>query len=287
MKYKGVFATAASVLALLQPHAALAQDQPAGTGGQDTPQVEGGDIVVTGSRIARQKIEGATPVTVILGDDIDTKGLRSVFDALATLSQNTGWVQGEDRGATFTPVANVVNLRGLGPNHSLVLVNGRRLADYPIAYNGQTNVVNLANIPSAFIDTIEVATGSAGAVYGSDAIAGVVNMKLKEKANGLDIDLRAGNTDEGGGRNIRGQTVGGVTLGRLDLVFGGEISSRDPIFYGQRDVSNSYSRYSTAASPLSPPSMFSITNPSTRAYTARRRGRAKGCPDYRAARSAR
>lgn len=266
MKYIGAFATAVSLLALIQPQAALAQDQPADAGVQTAPEAESGDIVVTGSRIARRKIEGPAPVAIITGDDIDRNGFRSVFDALTTLPQNTGSVQGEDFGSTFTPAANFVNLRGLGPNHSLVLVNGRRLADYPVAYDGSVNAVNLANIPSAFVDSIEVLTGSAGAVYGSDAIAGVVNLKLKEKVDGLDFNLRVGNTDQGGGRNIRGQALGGVTLGRLDLVFGGEISSRDPIYWGQRKIANSYSRYSTDDLPQIPPALFSISNPSTRRY---------------------
>ncbi|MDQ2877910.1 MAG: TonB-dependent receptor [Pseudomonadota bacterium] len=242
------------------------QPSSSATAGPATSAPAPTDIIVTGSRIARRQAEGAAPVTTISGAAIDKAGFRSVFDALTTLSQNTGFVQGEDYGSTFTPAANFLNLRGLGPNHSLALVNGRRLADYPVAYDGSVNAVNLANIPNAFVDSIEVLNGSAGAIYGSDAIAGVVNIKLKEKVEGLDLNLRAGDTQQGGGHNIRGQFIGGHSFGKLDVVFGGEISSRDPIFYGQRDIANSYSRYSTDDIPQIPPAMFSIRNPSTRTY---------------------
>ena len=258
-----LFCLTVSTLGLMQ--ASMVQAQTV-EGQTDDTAAQPEAIVITGSRIARRQTEGAAPVTILTGDAIDKSGFRSVFDALTALPQNTGYVQGEDFGSTFTPAANFVNLRGLGPNHSLVLVNGRRLADYPVAYDGAVNAVNLANIPNAFVDSLEVLSGSAGAVYGSDAIAGVVNLKLKEKMDGLDVNLRVGNTKQGGGKNIRGQFIGGTSIGRLDVVVGGEISSRDPIFWGDRRIASSYSRYSTPDLPQIPPSMFSISNPSTRTY---------------------
>lgn len=264
MRQKFLLLVAVSFFALDVAQSAHAQDQDTHSGGAQGVDTE--KVVVTGSRIAHRNLEGIAPVSVITGEAIDSQGFRGVFDVLTNLPQNTGSVQGEDFGSTFTPAANFVNLRGLGPNHSLVLVNGRRLSDYPVAYDGSVNAVNLANIPNAFVDQVEVLTGSAGAVYGSDAIAGVVNLKLKEKQDGLDLNLRWGNTDQGGGGNIRAQAVGGITLGKLDLVAGSEISSRDPIFWGQRDISNSYSRYSTEDVPQIPPPIFSIRNPQNQSY---------------------
>ncbi|WP_163585831.1 Plug domain-containing protein, partial [Klebsiella michiganensis] len=70
-------------------------------------------------------------VTVLKSEDITRLGFKSVGDALASLTENTGFTQGEDFGNTFTPAANAISLRGLGPNHTLTLVNGRRVADYP------------------------------------------------------------------------------------------------------------------------------------------------------------
>lgn len=271
------------------PAFAQQADDPANARSTDTSSADAeaqpadsDEVVVTGSRIARRSAEGPAPVTTISGDAIDQNGFRSVFDALTSLSENTGSVQGEDFGSTFTPAANFVNLRGLGPNHSLVLLNGRRLADYPIAYDGSVNAVNLANIPNAFVDSIEILSGSAGAVYGSDAIAGVVNLKLKEKVDGLEFNLRVGNARQGGGRNIRGQFIGGKSIGRLDLVLGGEISSRDPIWWDQRKIANSYSRYSTDDLPQVPPAVFAIRNPSNRVYYTPAAGTCEGLAGYQA-----
>jgi outer membrane receptor protein involved in Fe transport len=197
-------------------------------------------VVVTGSRIPRATLEGPSPVTVITREEIDARGFRSAFDALSALSQNTGAVQGEDFGNTFTPAANVVNLRGFGPNHTLVLINGRRLADYPIAYDGSVNVVNLSNIPSALIDRIEVLAGGASAIYGSDAVAGVVNIILRQHFDGLDINARVGGTEQGGGQNQRLQLVTGKSGEHFDAVFGVELSHREPIWGLQRDFMDSY-----------------------------------------------
>src|SRR5471032_1397814 len=146
-------------------------------------------VVVTGSRIPRASLEGPSAVTVITGEDITKQGYKNVFDALSNLTQNTGMTQGADYGNTFTPAANTISLRGLGPNHTLILVNGRRVADYPVAYDGAVNFVNLANIPSALVDRIEILNGGASDVYGSDAIAGVVNVILKKKAEGFDLNV--------------------------------------------------------------------------------------------------
>jgi len=156
-------------------------------------------VVITGSRIPRASLEGPSAVTVITGDDITKQGYKNVFDALTNQSQNSGFVQGADYGNTFTPSANAISLRGLGPNHTLVLLNGRRMADFPIAYEGTVNFTNLANIPSSVVERIEILSGGASAVYGSDAIAGVVNIILKKQANGYDINLKAGTTTRGGG----------------------------------------------------------------------------------------
>ena len=124
---------------------------------------------------------GPSSVTILTGDEITKQGYKNVFDALTNQVQNSGFTQGEDFGNTFTPSANTISLRGLGPNHTLILLNGRRLADFPVAYEGTVNFTNLANIPSSIVDRIEILNGGASAIYGSDAIAGVVNVILKSR----------------------------------------------------------------------------------------------------------
>lgn len=195
-------------------------------------------VVVTGSRIARAQVEGPSPVAVISADEIANRGYKNVYDAIASQTQNTGMTQGEDYGNTFQPAASALNLRGLGPNHTLVLINGRRIADYPTAYDGSVNFTNLANIPSVMIERIEILSSGASAVYGSDAIAGVVNIILKDKISGVDVNLRGGGTERGGGDNQRLQLSGGDSWGDFDGVFGLELTNRQPIWADQRGFMN-------------------------------------------------
>lgn len=191
-------------------------------------------VVVTGSRIARAQVEGPSPVTVITADEVTRRGYKNVYDAIASQTQNTGMTQGEDYGNTFQPAASALNLRGLGPNHTMVLINGRRVADYPTAYDGAVNFTNLANIPAVMIERIEILSSGASAVYGSDAIAGVVNIILKDKISGVDVNLRGGAAERGGGDNQRLQISGGETWGDFDGVFGLELTQRQPIWANQR-----------------------------------------------------
>src|SRR5450830_377107 len=192
-------------------------------------------VVVTGSRIARTSLEGPSAVTVLTGEDITRQGYKNVFDALNNQVQNSGFVQGADYGNTFTPSANTIIRRGLGPNHTLILLNGRRLADFPIAYAGTVNFTNLANIPSNIVERIEILSGGASAIYGSDAIAGVINIILKNKAEGFDVNVKAGTTSRGGGGDRRVQFTGGQAFGKLNTVFSLELSERDPLSSLQRD----------------------------------------------------
>lgn len=208
----------------------LAFADDAATAPQDTSQ-----IVVTGSRIPRASKEGPTSVTVITSKEMEQQGYRNVYDALNQQTQNTGFTQGADFGNTFTPAANAVSLRGLGPNHTLVLIDGRRVADYPVAYDGSVNFVNLANIPAALVDRIEILNAGASAIYGSDAIAGVVNVVLKHQTEGVDVDVKVGTTQRGGGDSQRLQLVGGRAFGRLNALFALELSNNEPVWSKDRD----------------------------------------------------
>lgn len=224
---------AAGAIALLCGMAGLTRAQA-----QDavaTPATAAPAVVITGSRIPRASLEGPSAVTVITGEDITRQGYKNVFDALTNQSQNSGFVQGADFGNTHTPSANAISLRGLGPNHTLVLLNGRRLADFPIAYEGTVNFTNLANIPSSVVERIEILSGGASAVYGSDAIAGVVNIILKKQAEGVDVNLKAGTTTRGGGSDKRVQVTGGHSFDKLNTLFSVELLERDPLWSADRD----------------------------------------------------
>ncbi|MFS2005996.1 TonB-dependent receptor domain-containing protein [Duganella sp. CT11-25] len=216
-------------------------------------------VVVTGSRIPRAGTEGPSAVTVITGEDITKQGYKNVFDALNNQAQNSGFVQGADYGNTFTPSANAISLRGLGPNHTLVLLNGRRMADFPIAYEGTVNFTNLANIPSSVVDRIEILSGGASAVYGSDAVAGVVNIILKKQYEGYDINLKAGGTSRGGGGDKRLQLTGGQSFDKLNTLFSIELTERDPLWSADRD-------FMSTRTGVAPTSILGRKNVSTGKY---------------------
>jgi iron complex outermembrane recepter protein len=158
----------------------LAQDQTA-------PEAEEGDvIVVTGSRIARGVEDASTPLAIIDADEIKLSGATSIDKVLNDQPQ---FVAATNGGATANTVpagsaagAAYVNLRGFGPTRSLTLVNGRRFAIF-----GPEQVTDLNTIPTALIERTEVVTGGSSAVYGSDAITGVVNFIMKDDFEGVKI----------------------------------------------------------------------------------------------------
>ncbi|EKE67852.1 outer membrane receptor protein [Gallaecimonas xiamenensis 3-C-1] len=197
-------------------------------------------IEVTGSRIARTDIEGASPVVVISASEIAERGFTSTFSVLESLTQATGSQQGEQYTNSFTPAAQDINLRGLGPGRTLVLLNGRRVADYPLPYNSQSNFFNWSTIPLAAVERIEIQTDGASAIYGSDAIAGVVNVITKKQVDDTTITGTYGYTTEGAGYSRKLQLVTGFDLGKSNWVVTAEWNEQDPIYGKDRDWMDSY-----------------------------------------------
>ena len=198
-------------------------------------------IQVTGSRIPRAQVEGPAPITVVTSAQIQAAGFTSVPDVLRSLSQNSGTVQGQQNttSAQSTPGAQAVDLRGLGPNHTLVLINNRRVADFPLPLNGKSNFTDVGNIPLGMIDRVEILTGSASAVYGSDAMAGVINFILKPSADGTTIDYRYGDTSRGGGESHRLSLTTGFERGALTGVVGLELQDKRPLWGTRRGIQDS------------------------------------------------
>jgi iron complex outermembrane receptor protein len=216
----------------------------------DEPGME--EVVVIGSRIPRLKAEGPAPVTSISATDIAANGLTSVPDVLSTLTQNSGATQSEQdfSAADFTPGALAVDLRGLGPNHTLVLVNGRRIADFPLPLDGLSNFTDISSIPLSMVERIETLSGSASAVYGSDAIAGVVNIVLKKEAQGIDGSYRYGMTEDGGGASHRVTFATGWSSGNFNAVFGLELLDQKPLWAFDREIQDSTADHPTTEYPV-------------------------------------
>ncbi len=198
-------------------------------------------VQVTGSRIPRSEVEGPAPITVVTAEQIQSAGLTSVPDFLRSLSQNSGSVYGQQNttNAQSTPGAQAVDLRGMGPNHTLVLINGRRIADFPLPLNSRSNFTDIGNIPLGMIDRVEVLTGSASAVYGSDAMAGVINFILKKSTDGTTIDYRYGDTGRGGGESHRLTLTSGFERDALSGIVGLEFQDKRPLWGTDRSIQDS------------------------------------------------
>lgn len=224
-----------------EPAPELPRKENPATAAAARPLVELESVIVTGSRIPRAQIEGPAPVTVITAQEIKASGFTSVPDVLRAMTQNGGETQSQQSasGADFSPGAQQVDLRGLGPNHTLVLVNGRRIADFPMPFKGRSNFTDISNIPLGMVERIEILTGSASAIYGSDAISGVVNFILKKQADGTTVDLRLGDTTRGGGESFDLSLSGGFAAADFSAVYGVELQSQKPLWAYQRAVQDS------------------------------------------------
>ena len=143
---------------------------------------------VVGSRIKRVDAEGPQPVLAITAADIETRGYQTLGDFIQTLSFNSGTTNSVIQTASFLRGAATANPRGLGANRFLVLIDGRRTASYPFTDSNSNSVFNFNSIPTGAIDSIEYLKDGASAIYGSDAVTGVMNIKLKKNYSGLSAD---------------------------------------------------------------------------------------------------
>ena len=151
-------------------------------------------IVVTGSYIRRTDTESPSPVDVLTSDDIAKRGLTSIADVLHTLSSdNSGTLTSNFSGA-MAGGASGVSLRGLTVDATLVLVDGHRIATYPLADDGQRPFVDIGSLPLGIVDRVEVLKDGASAIYGSDAIAGVVNIITKKQFTGFEASTDLGSS---------------------------------------------------------------------------------------------
>ena len=189
-------------------------------------------IVVTGSRIRQPGYEASSPITSLSSESIAmsqpvaveelVKDLPAAVPAVGSATNN-----GSGGGAT-------INLRGLGTNRTLVLINGRRV----VPFNLQ-GVVDTNTIPLALVERVDTVTGGASAVYGADAVAGVVNFILKKQVDGTTIDMRMGTTSEGGGESFDMSIASGFDAGRFSAVYSLELQSQTPLWAYERSQQDS------------------------------------------------
>ena len=248
--------------ALFPPLAAQAQStssedaapaEPSQSGSQQARQLD--TVRVTGSLIPRAQVEGPSPVTSVTAEDMEKQGFTNVFDALRSLPQSNGSVQDSQGTGNYTPGAKTISLFGLDPSYTLTLLNGRPMSSYPLAYNGNTSIVDIANIPMGMVERVDVLTGGQSSVYGSAAIAGVVNIVLKDHVEGTHLKYRAGGYSDGGGSNQRFQFSSGTQLGDWDISYGLQYEKQKPIYGFDRGYLDSAAD-SPTADPVDPARTF-------------------------------
>jgi iron complex outermembrane receptor protein len=191
--------------------AALASATALGqTGANAGPTPELQEIVVTGSLIKRTDTETPAPVQVITALDLQDSGYTEVADVLRNLAANGSGTLNQGFGQAFAAGATGIALRGLSVGDTLTLIDSERMVAYPLSDDGERSFVDVSAIPFNAVDTIEVLKDGGSALYGADAIAGVVNVKLKKSYVGSEFTAEAGTTQHGDGTTEHGAGIWGT-----------------------------------------------------------------------------
>lgn len=241
-----------AALCLAQPAFAQAaedapQDESAASDEQDVPAND--EIRVTGSR-TRSGFTAATPTLVIGTEELQQRGVTNVYSLLSELPAFSSRLSGAANGVrTQTPGQTFADLRGLGSPRTLVLIDGRRFVpSVPASSVGNPYQVDLNLIPTLMIERADIVTGGASAQWGSDAVAGVVNLILKKQVDGIQMEAQAGVSELGDAAEYRIGAVGGFSFAgdRGHVVLSGDYSNNQGIgTYRSRDWSDDYWQFFT------------------------------------------
>ncbi|MEG1052055.1 MAG: TonB-dependent receptor plug domain-containing protein, partial [Janthinobacterium sp.] len=190
-------------------------------------------VNVTGSNIRVSEKEGASAVQVITAKELKAGGKTSVSDVLRAISANSGNSYNEQYTGSFSAGTSGLSLRGIGQQNTLILVNGRRVASYATAQDLQQTFVDLNSLPMAAVQRIEVLKDGASSVYGSDAVAGVVNIILYKEFTGTDITAQWGGSTQGTGQHEKSAALQ-TGFGKLEedgysVVFSVDAQQRDKL----------------------------------------------------------
>lgn len=228
-------ATALAGSLLSVPTVVWAQDVPdASAQVADEEEVAEEAITVTGSRIRRTQFNGADPVTLITRDEATQAGFNSTAEILQSSAVTGGTDQINDTYGGFVvnggPGVNTISLRGLGTTRTLVLMNGRRIS--PAGSRGAVGSADLNVLPNAMIDRIEVLNTGASSVYGSDAVAGVINVVTRQNVSGITAEAQHNIVGGGSGNSYRYSLVGGFSTDNFRASASVEYYKRDGIKLG-------------------------------------------------------
>jgi iron complex outermembrane receptor protein len=237
-----VVATVAPSAAAVPAPALAAADTPADTATQAPESTPLEKIEVTGTHIKRSEAETVENVQVITAQQIQESGQETVADFLRTISSTFGNNSNESFANSFAPGAAMIGLRGLSQKDTLVLLNGRRITNYGLFLNLSDSFVDLNVLPLNAIDRVEVLKSGGSAVYGSDAIAGVVNIILKQKTTEKTAEAGGRITTEGGAASYEASTLlgfGDFQTDNYNLVVSLGAFKRNQLLFSQRNLTSS------------------------------------------------
>ncbi|MFD2166611.1 TonB-dependent receptor plug domain-containing protein [Thalassotalea euphylliae] len=209
-------------------------------------------IQITGSHITRTSMEGPSPVTSLSSEDIQKTGvtdLISLFTKLPISGQGTFSTQANSSDDTANGGSSV-SLRGLGADSTLILVNGRRVSVSPFAKGIDTAFVDINNIPLSAIKRVDILKDGASATYGSDAVAGVINVILRDDVEGVELSGKFGGTADGGGEETSISMVFGNQTEKSSHTFILEYFDREEVLYADRDYSKTANQFARTGDPL-------------------------------------
>ncbi len=197
-------------------------------------------VVVTGSRLKKNEFTSSAPIQFITREETTLEGLNDTTDILQGSSLASGSQQTNNAFTGFVnnggPGANTLSLRGLGAQRTLLLINGRRIA--PAGTRGQTGQADLNTIPESMIDRIEILKDGGSSIYGSDGVAGVVNIITRKNYDGIELRGSTNQTFEGGGATYQASAMWGETFDRGHVMLTGEFYRRENLAWGDRDDFN-------------------------------------------------
>ena len=215
-------------------------------------------FVTTGSNIRRMESENVLPVTVFNQSQIEARDATTAFELLESIPQITSFPKNEtSTNAVAARGGNAAaSLRGLGQSYTLTLLNGRRMPYHPFSsLNPADSTVNVNTLPSEGLRQVEVLRDGASAIYGADAVAGVINFITDPEITGGTMSLRYGQTEHGGGGSIQATLNYGTTFadGKGRWVSTLSFLDRDAIYLSERKVSESTNRLDQAVEPWTAP----------------------------------
>jgi iron complex outermembrane receptor protein len=210
-------------------------------------------IEVTGSNIKRIDGESALPVTVISHQDIDRMAAATTEDLLRRITASTAMISDTTQGVGYAQ--SFANLRGLGPSSTLILLNGRRLANHAFGNIGGISAVDLNSIPLSAIDRVEVLRDGASAIYGTDAVGGVINFITRTDYTGAEVSVMYGDTEARIGGREAGVTVsygmGELAKDRYNLLITGHFQNNQRVKAIDQKLYDRYKDVPGASAPTS------------------------------------